>query len=101
MLKNLERKIKVMVYQGEKSDQSVIYMVRYHCVKCKNVITCNNPIKCNFAGYIQERMPKTSYSCMMDIPQIHIVVANEAEKQHALKVIERAQRLRSNRFNSR
>lgn len=101
MLNNLDRKIKVTVYQGNKSDQAVVYIARYHCASCKNVIGCNNPEQCSFAQYVQERVPVTSYSCMTDMPQLHVVVADDAEKQHALKVVERAQRLRSNRFNSR
>lgn len=97
MLKNLERKIKVTVYQGDESNNTIVYMVRYHCQKCKKVTECVNSTRCEFVRYVRERMPKTQYSYAVDFPQLHVIVKDDAEKQRALKVIERAQRLRTNR----
>ena len=107
MLKNLERKVKITVYQSQLSEmiipanQSDAYIVRYNCVNCKNVIGCNNPTECHLVRYIQERVPQTHYSCQNNAPQLHLFVSSEVERLHAIKVIKRAQRLRSNRLLSR
>lgn len=97
MLRNLERKIKVVVYLCEKTDRNATYMVRYHCLNCKNVATCKNPSECDFVRYVRERLPQTQYNYSIDMPQLHIVISNEAEKQRAVRVLNRAQRLRTNR----
>ena len=97
MLRNLERKIKVVVYLGEKIDRNATYMVRYHCLNCKNVSICKNPSECDFVRYVRERLPQTQHNYSIDMPQLHIVVANDTEKQRAVRVLNRAQRLRTNR----
>ena len=97
MLKNLERKIKVVVYLGEKTDRNATYMVRYHCLNCKNVATCKNPSECDFVRYVRERLPQTQYNYSIDMPQLYIVISNDTEKQRAVRVLNRAQRLRTNR----
>lgn len=97
MIRNTERKIKVILYQDKKSDKNAVYTVRYYCAKCKNVLECNKPSDCNLAHYVRERLPQTEFVYNLDMPQLHIVIANDAEKQQAVRVLNRAQKLRTNR----
>ncbi len=93
MLDRLNRKIKVIVNQGDRP----VYLVHYHCARCKCVHECPNPAKCHFVDYVRERVPQMTYRINENIPLLSVFVADDAARARALNIINRAQRLRSNR----
>lgn len=93
MLERLNRSIKVIVTQDDKP----VYIAHYHCAKCKSVHECPNPANCHFVDYVRERIPQTTYKLNGVAPLLTVFVPDEAARTRALNVINRAQRLRSNR----
>lgn len=97
MLERLDRNIKVIVNQNGKPT----YMAHYHCAKCKDIYECQNPAKCHFVNYICERIMQTTYKINSDMPLLTVSVADDAARARAMNIINRAQRLRSNRATLR